>query len=304
MEEIIATILFADLIDSPELTRGLSTQEYNEMLTDFQNTLFEVVTHHLDFYGYEGFGIDYEWTVEGDELRIFLYSGQVHFDIRNALLLAIKIKIAWLVSSFNKRAMKDGHQASRIGVGIDCGKVIKDLKPWRMKIGETRPKIEGYAINRTKHIESASREGRVSQIMVGEGLYSICQLNNRINISFSPPQNLSFKGLDQKMQIYEVVSFINFEVLPSMPSSFQEGLLEKMEHIAGNGVPEPWVLIILLRSYISMLASGEDEILVAKALDLAQQALKVLDYKVVIYNMLGWLYSNCKSAHTLKPAGR
>jgi class 3 adenylate cyclase len=304
MEEIVATILFADLIDFADLTRDLTLQEYDEMLADFQNIMFEVVTHHLDFYGYEGFGIDYEWAIEGDELRIFLYSGQVHFDIRNALLMAIKIKIAWLVSAYNQRILKEGRQASRIGVGINCGEVIKDVKPWRMKIGETRPKIEGYAINRTKHIGSVSREGTVSQIMVGEGLYRRCQLNDRINISFSPPQNLFFKGLDQKMQIYEVVSFINFEILPSMPSSFKEGLLEKMEHIASDTAPEPWVLIILLRSYISMLASGEDENLVAKALNLAQQALKVLDYKVVIYNMLGWLYSNCKSAHTLEKVSR
>jgi class 3 adenylate cyclase len=302
MEEIVATILFANLIDSSDLTKDLTVLEYDEMLADFQNTMFEVVSHHLDFYGYEGFGIDYEWNIEGDELRIFFYSGQVHFDIRNALLIAIKIKIAWLISTFNQRILKEGRQVSRIGVGINCGEVIKDVKPWRVKRGEIQPKIDGYAINRTKQIESASREGTVSQIMVGEGLYRRCQLNNRINVSFSPTKNLFFKGLDQKIQIYEVVSFINFEILPSMPSSFQEGLLEKMEHIVSDAVPEPWVFIILLRSYISMLASGEDENLVAKAVDLAQQALKVLDYKVVIYNMLGWLYSNCKSVHNLKIA--
>ena len=74
MEEIIATILFADLIDFADLTKDLTLQEYDEMLADFQNTMFEVVTHHLDFYGYEGLGVDYDWTIEDNELHIFFYS--------------------------------------------------------------------------------------------------------------------------------------------------------------------------------------------------------------------------------------
>lgn len=295
MEEIVATVLFANLISPPKMGESLTILQYEEMLRDFQNTMYEMISHHLEFFGYEGIGVDHELTILGDEIRVFFYSGQVQFDIRNALLMAIKIKLAWLVSPFNQRMAEEKGHLSSIGVGINCGKVIKDLRTLRVRMGHIYPNIEGYIISQTKHIQLASHEGTVSQIMVGTNFYERCRLNSRINIAFSPQKILNVKGLDQRIPAYEVFSFVNFEIIPSMPPPYQEGLLEKIESIMHKKVPRPWIFVILLRSYISTLAMGDDEHLSAKAVDLAQQALKVLDYKVVIYNMLGWLYNNCKS---------
>jgi class 3 adenylate cyclase len=303
MEECIATILFADLMNSTELAKNLSLLEYNEMLLDFQNLTFEVVSQHLDHYGYEGSGVDSDWAIVGDEVRVFLYSGTVRFDIRNALLIATKIKVAWLASSFNQKILKEGRIISRIGVGINCGKVIKDVRPWRVKLGQAHPSIEGYAINLTKRIESASREGSAYQIMVGANFYKRCQQNDQLNVAFSPPKSLIFKGFGQKIPVYEVVSFVNFEILPSMPDFLKNGLLGKMEQTVNDAMPESWLFITLLRGYISILATGAaNGELEKKALDLAEQALEVLDYKVVIYNMLGWLYMHCKSIRNLEMA--
>ena len=302
MKESNATILFADLMNSTELAKNLTLLEYDDMLVDFQNTMFEVVSHHLDYFGYEGEGVDSEWSISGDELRVFLYSDNMDFDIRSALLIATKIKLAWLSSGFNQRVLSEQRLVSRIGVGINCGKVIKDVRPWRVKIGKAGQNIEGYAINLTKRIESASREGNVYQIMVGASLYKRCQQNKRMNVAFSHPRSLVFKGLGQKIPVYEVVSFINFEILPSMPAHFQEGLMEKMENTVRDAMPEPWIFIVLLRSYISMLASNRDEYADVKAVELAQQALDVVDYKPVIYNMLGWIYTNCKNVRNLEMA--
>jgi class 3 adenylate cyclase len=302
MKESNATILFADLMNSTELAKNLTLLEYDDMLVDFQNTMFEVVSHHLDYFGYEGEGVDSEWSISGDELRVFLYSDNMDFDIRSALLIATKIKLAWLSSTFNQRVLSEQRLVSRIGVGINCGKVIKDVRPWRVKIGKAGSNIEGYAINLTKRIESASREGNVYQIMVGASLYKRCQQNKRMNVAFSHPRSLVFKGLGQKIPVYEVVSFVNFEILPSMPGPFQEGLMEKMENTVRDAMPEPWIFIVLLRSYISMLALSRDEYADVKAVELAQQALDVVDYKPVIYNMLGWLYTNGKNVRNLEMA--
>jgi class 3 adenylate cyclase len=302
MEESQATILFADLMNSTELAKNLTLQEYDDMLVDFQNTMYDVVSHHLEYYDYGGAGVDSEWSISGDELRVFLYSENVDFDIRNALLIATKIKLAWLSSTFNQKVLSEGRLVSRIGVGINCGKVIKDVRPWRVKIGNAQANIEGYAINLTKRIESASREGSGYQIMVGASLYKRCQQNSRIKVAFSNPKSLVFRGLGQKIPVYEVISFINFEILPSMPASLQEGLLEKMEKMVGDAMPEPWIFIILLRSYISMLASNHHENLDVKAVELAQQALDVVEYKPVIYNILGWLYTHGDNVHNLEMA--
>jgi tetratricopeptide (TPR) repeat protein len=238
----------------------------------------------------------------GDEVRVFLYSGSVRFDIRNALLIATKIKLAWLASAFNQKILKEGRLVSRIGVGVNCGKVIQYVRPWRVKMGQGQPSVEGYAINLTKRIESVSREGTAYQIMVGASLYKRCQQNTQLNVAFSRPRSLTFKGLGQKIPVYEIVSFVNFEILSSMPNSIKEGLLGKMEHTISDPMPEQWLFITLLRAYISMLASNGNEKLEKKAINLAEQALDMLDYKVVAYNMLGWLYENCKSLRNLEMA--
>jgi len=290
MEETLATILFANLINPPRLGENLTILQYEDMLRDFQNTMYEVISHHLEFFGYVGIGVDHELSIMGDEIRVFLYSGQVQFDIRNALLIAIKIKLAWFVSTFNQRMSDEKGQLSSIGIGINCGKVVKDLRTWRVRMGDIHPNIEGYIISQTRHIQLASQEGVVSQIMVGTNFYERCRLNTRINIAFSPQKFLNVKGLDQRIPAYEVFSFVNFVIIPSMP--------EKIESVINNRIPKPWIFIILLRSYISTLAMGDDEHLSAKAVELAQQALKVLDYKVIIYNMLDWLYNNCQSIRT------
>ena len=303
MKDSVATILFADLMNSTELAKNLTLLEYDDMLADFQNTMFEVVSHHLDYYGYEGEGFDSEWSISGDEIRVFLYSGNMDFDIRNSLLIATKIKLAWLASAFNQKVLNEGRMVSRIGVGINCGKVIKDVRPWRVKIGRAQPNIEGYAINFTKRIESASREGNSYQIMVGATLYKRCQQNKRINVAFSRPRSLVFKGLGQRIPVYEVSSFINFEIMPSMPSSIREGLLRKLEHTVRDAMPEPWIFIVLLRSYISTLSANSNEgNLDVKAVELAHQALEVVEYKPVIYNMLGWLHTHGESVHNLEMA--
>ena len=302
MKESNATILFADLMNSTELAKNLTLQEYDDMLGNFQDTMFEVVSHHLDYFGYQGSGIDSEWTISGDELRVFLYSENIDFDIRNALLIAAKIKLAWLSSDFNQKVLSEQRLVSRIGVGINCGKVIKDVRPWRGKIGKAEPNIEGYAINLTKRIESASREGNVYQIMVGASLYKRCQQNSQLNVAFSNPKSLVFKGLGQKIPVYEVTSFVNFEIISSMPVSFQEGLVEKMESTVRDAMPEPWVFIVLLRSYISKLNSNNDEDVDLKALEIGQQALEVVEYKPVIYNILGWLHTYGKNVRNLEMA--
>jgi class 3 adenylate cyclase len=288
---VVATILFADLMNSTEMAKNLTLQEYEEMIVDFQTTMYEVVSHHLGHYDYEGNGIDCDWSIVGDQLQVFLYSDSVRFDVRSALLIAAKIKLAWLATAFNQRILQEGRLVSRIGIGVNCGKVIKGVREWRVKMGEERPNIEGYAINLAKRIESASRDGTVYQIMAGDSFYKRCEQINTINACFSRPMSLGFKGINQKIPVYEIVSFVNFEILSSMPPSLREGLIHKIEYALTQPMPEPWLFITLLRHYISLIAAGGNENIETLALECAHQALAVLDYKPVIYRMLGWLYT-------------
>jgi tetratricopeptide (TPR) repeat protein len=121
-------------------------------------------------------------------------------------------------------------------------------------------------------------------------------------VAFSNPKSLVFKGLGQKIPVYEVTSFVNFEITDSMPASLQEGLLEKIESTVRDAMPEPWIFIVLLRSYISMLNSNNHEDADLKALEIGQQALEVVEYKPVIYNILGWLHTYGNNVRNLEMA--
>jgi len=301
-ESIVATILFADLVNSTEMSKNLTLHEYDDMIIDFQGTMHEIISQHMNHFGYAGNGVDSYWSIAGDEMRLFLYSGSTMFDVRNALIIALKAKLGWLASTFNDRILKEGRIVSRIGVGINCGKVIKDVREWRVRMGEDRPAIEGYAINVAKRIESTSRDGTAYQIMAGDSLYRKCHESCSLNIVFGQPQGLLFKGLGQKIPVYEIVSFINFEIISTMPESFRDGLLEKMQYAVTQPMAESWIFITLLREYVSLISSGRYEYLEGHAVDLAKQALEAVEYKPVIYNMLGWFHIHGKTIRNLDMA--
>jgi len=301
-ESVLATILIADLMSSTEMSKNLTLQEYDEMIVHFQSIMYEIVSAHLEQYDYKADGSDSSWSIAGDEIRVFLYSGATQYDVRNSLLMALKMKLAWLVSDFNERILKEGRLVSRIGVGINCGKVVKDVRAWRVKTGDIMPSVEGYAINITKRIESSSREAKSYQVMVGDSLRRKCQENNLLNVVFGPAQSLVFKGLGQNMPVFEVVSFIHSELLPSMPPDFRDGLAEKMHYAVNQPMAEPWIFITLLRHYASLIASGKHDYLENNAIRVAEQALEVVEYKPIIYNMLGWFHIYGKGIHSLEMA--
>ena len=301
-ESVLATILIADLVNSTEMSKNLTLQEYDEMIVHFQSTMYEIVSAHLEQYGYKGDGSDSSWSIAGDEIRVFLYSGATQYDVRNVLLMALKMKLAWLISDFNERILKEGRLVSRIGVGINCGKVVKGVKEWRQKMGDVNPSVEGYAINVTKRIEATSREGKSYQVMVGDSLRRKCQELYSLNVVFGRPRSLVLKGLGQNMPVYEVVSFIHSELLPSMPADYRDGLVEKMHYVVSQPMAEAWVFITLLRHYASLIASGKHGYLEKHAIRVAEQALEVAEYKPIIYNMLGWFHVYGKGIHSLEMA--
>jgi class 3 adenylate cyclase len=301
-ESVVATILFADLVNSTEMSKNLTLHEYDDMIIDFQGTMYEIVSHHMAHFGYAGNGTDSYWSIAGDEMRLFLHSGSTMFDVRNALIIALKIKLGWLASAFNDRILKEGRIVSRIGVGINCGKVIKDLREWRVRMGDDRPAIEGYAINVAKRIESTSRDGTSYQIMVGDSIYRKCHESCSLKVAFGQPRGLLFKGLGQRIPVYEIVSFINFEIMSTMPEPFREGLLEKMQYAVTQPMAEPWIFITLLREYVSLISSGQYDYLEKHAVELAEQALEAVEYRPIIYNMLGWFHIHGKSIRNLDMA--
>ena len=296
-------MLFAELMHpGSKMTKSLTLQEYDEMLVDFQKTLSMVTAGHMKNFGYVGDGTDSEWSIVGDELRIFLYSGDLRFDVRNALVLAVKLKLGWLASVFNQKIFMEGRPVSRISIGINCGRVVEDVRQGDVSFGQDQYPIDEEAIRLTKTIESLAREGTGYQVMVGDSLYQVCKENHQLNLTFSRPLREVQEGQEKKPPVYEVVSFINYEIVPTMPDRLQDRLQEAMEYTVVKPIPEPWTFFTLLRYYISRIIGGDQEEMAAKAVKLADQALGVLEYKKTLYNILGWLSTYCDSLRNLERA--
>jgi tetratricopeptide (TPR) repeat protein len=290
------TMLFADLMNpSSKMTKSLTLQEYDEMIADFQNTLSLVTSTHLKNFNYVGDGTDSEWSIAGDELRIFLYSGDLRFDVRNALILAVKLKLGWLTSVFNQKIFMEGRPVSRISVGINCGRVIKEVQQGQMSLGHGQYQIERKDIRLAKRIESIAREGTVYQVMMSEASYQVCNEDHQLNVAFSRLPREVPEDQKKKPPVYEVVSFINYEIVPTMPESIKDRVTEAMEYTVVKPMPEPWIYFILLRCYISRILAGEQEEVASKAIKLANHALGVLKNRKTLYNILGWLHTYCDS---------
>jgi tetratricopeptide (TPR) repeat protein len=75
-----------------------------------------------------------------------------------------------------------------------------------------------------------------------------------------------------------------------------------MEYAVSQPMPEPWILLTLLRTYISEIAVKGREYYGSKAIKLAHQLFDILEYKKFIYNILGWLYTYCHSIRNLETA--
>ena len=284
-----AILLFVDLMNpGSESKQSLSLPEYDEMITDFEKTLSLVTSFHMKDFGYAGEGKDSEWSITGDELQVFLYSGDLRYDVCNALILAIKLKIGWLTSVFNQKIFMEGRPVSRLSVGIDCGSRVKD-------IDQSQYHINDDAILSTKRIESLARGGTGYQVMVGDSFHQACNEDQKINVTFRQVQGEIEGGQEKTPSVYEVVSFINYEIVPTMPHSIKDRVMEVMEYTVVKPAPEPWIYFILLRYYISKIIEGEQEEIASKAIKLANQALKVLEHKKTLYNILGWLHTYCDS---------
>lgn len=110
-EQREAVILFADLMNSSELSNVLPSEEYDKILTEFQEKLGEVVEEEIK--NYDSSGVEAE--IRGDEICVKFYRAKdkkndrklLEGDIKTALKIAINMKRKWVLSEPNTDRLKD-----------------------------------------------------------------------------------------------------------------------------------------------------------------------------------------------------
>jgi len=272
--EIRATVLFADIINSTGISGVQDPATYNRMLTEYQALMFDVITDHIREYRYapretlSGRGVDlrvgtdYEWDISGDEARIFFYSDNPEFDVRSALQLAVKMKLAWLTSDFNHTAFEDKGLVFDIGIGVHTGKVIQESKDWRLRSRDAVPRIDGFAVNIGKKVEGFSRSGQLFKLFTTGPVRSSLERSRTFAIRFSADRQQKLKDSAITIAIFEVVSFLDHEVFFYLPDTLRERTIPRMLELVEKAHLRRdlfWLYLLAMRYWLTGI-SGRHQI--------------------------------------------
>lgn len=200
--------LFADIVGASEISNHMNLFRYNDFLKEFK-ICFEEVCAHYKSEEYEKHEHPFfQYSVRGDEgcLMIFVPSdddNRLARDINITINIALDLKRMWLFTKHNTDRIKDvGLLPVDLAIGIHSGKVFINEESSEKGI-EYRP--EGYAINLAKRIESESRNGKFTHILVSESaraqLYS---LRDELTYDFDKSFTIRPRGISRDIKVFEV----------------------------------------------------------------------------------------------------
>ena len=317
-QEIKATFLFVDLINSTGISGVQDPTSYNRMLTEYQALLFDVITDHVTRYRYaprtslsergvdRRAGAEYEWEIAGDEGRVYLYSENPEYDVRSALQLAVKIKLAWLTSDFNAAAFEDKGLVFDVGTGVHAGKVIREVKAWRQLLSERVPRVDGFAVNIGKKVEGFSRGGRLFRIDVSGNVRAMVEQGRRFAVKFSSDQQQKLKDSAITLAVFEVVAFLDHEAFLFFPEHLKDRMLKRVFALVETGHLRRdlfWLYLAVMRYWLmditgkpssrvaadNVIRLGSAVINFATQLSAPEQTY-IRSYLAAVNNMVGLAY--------------
>ena len=171
MRVLPSIILFADIRDSSEIAGTLSIEEYDFLLNEFQVLMRAAIEQVLSSHFRPGIPWPGEISIRGDEAYLVLFAGpdgvSADAGLRAVMEIAFAMKRKWLLSQVNRQRILQGKMIQDIGIGMHMGEIALGPHPGR-GTGHT---AEGWAINLAKKLETASREGQYSKIIVSSSVY-------------------------------------------------------------------------------------------------------------------------------------
>jgi class 3 adenylate cyclase len=280
---IHAAILFADIENSVVLSSTLSPPDYDELINSFQLAMHDLVgqLRELDL----PIG---EVQVIGDQLALFLYHPEevernreldgpepatgarreeLIAEARNcneqlvyaALRAGILLKNLWLARDFNLERVRLRREPLGLGIGIHYGRVYLRERP------DGRTRIEGFTINLAKRIESFSRHGRYSHIMLSQEAYNRVrssvlkhtQLRQRVFFERHEADQELMKGILETQALYELKFFSRIGI-PDRPEVVAQ--YEALFHLNHHNI---WAYYQLFEHYAYIAQDWERVYLLA-----------------------------------------
>lgn len=205
-------IMFVDIMGASEVSNHKSPKEYTTFVNSFQKLFTDVCKKYIKaWYPTKEEQHQIQYSARGDEGLLMIYRKETRndptLDIDVAVNIALELKRQWLCSPVNRDRINSGLLPVDLAIGIHAGRTYIDQAEEKdVTIGNPGGlKLEGYAINLAKRVESHSRQGRFSHILLSEAAHG--QLNylaDERTYLFDNPQVVSPKGISRDIRVYEV----------------------------------------------------------------------------------------------------
>lgn len=205
-------IMFVDIMGASEVSNHMSPEAYATFVNRFQKLFMDVCAKYIKaWYPTKEEQNEIQYSARGDEGLLMIYRKETRndptVDIDVAVNIALELKRQWLCSPANADRIKDGLLPIDLGIGIHVGRTYID-KEEKKVVAPGNPgglKLEGYAINLAKRVESHSRQGRFSHILLSEAAHGLLNyLADERTYLFDSPQVISPKGISRDIRVYEV----------------------------------------------------------------------------------------------------
>lgn len=200
-------VLFADIIGASEVSNHKGLSDYNKFLQEFHRVFLSVTDEHMQAWYPEQEHRYFTASVRGDEgcLMVFVPKrANLADDVDTAVNTALDLKRQWLLSDFNRERIRGPELLpADVAVGIHVGKAY--INEDKDDSGKVVFRPEGYAINLTKRIEGASRDGHFTHIYVSEAARGELYLfADEATYTFAQPHSIPARGISRDIRVYEV----------------------------------------------------------------------------------------------------
>ena len=237
-----ALLVFADIIDSSKFSSVLGISEYGKRLLEFQQLFKSLGERYFPFPDdktQEFCKVD----ARGDEGTVFVLARNVRHK-RALVFRAIEFlyHLKGLLYLGLGEATEQGSESAApvrmgLGAGIHCGKVAfsTELRGNRSEIVQ----IDGFAVNKAKRVESASREGRFSKILLSAEAAKFLEGEPLLLSHITVPM----KGIEERADLYEVTAGLFSDIKLMAETTRDQRLIDKAKELAKNPdkIDEVWI---------------------------------------------------------------
>jgi class 3 adenylate cyclase len=232
-----AVLAFADVVDSSKFSAVLEYEDYASRVLEFQQCFRAIGERYFAQPADRTVGFT-RVEARGDEGTVFVVDDSVPAAelVLRAVEFLIHLKGYLKLTGISANGAKAPSQIG-VGAGVHFGRVAYAVDSGSPHSDITR--IEGFEINYAKRIESSSRSGQCSKIMLSRKAYSLLEGAPLIFDRMVVP----LKGIDDCAEVYELRSgLFNLRLAPGDDPREEELVTVTCQLAAdANSIDERWL---------------------------------------------------------------